>query len=156
MSIIGLYYKEPATPRVVQYSSPGIMRLATLLLSDGGRILRVFYVLMVHFKCCSDLDKLVTRWQKENMSTLQKPPAPVLLFLPLSSYLVFILLSLYEVCMQKITPGYKFSCVVWQFLCVIHHFPLKKILNGKGSSQPWEVKEVTATLHILHTGMEIG
>lgn len=25
---------------------------------------------MVHFKCCSYLNKLVTRWQKENMSTL--------------------------------------------------------------------------------------
>jgi len=36
------------------------------------------------------------------------------------------------------------------------HFILKKILNERGSSQAWEVKEVNAAFHILHTGMKTG
>lgn len=55
---------------------------------------------MVHFKRCSYLNKLVTRWQKENMSTLQKYQH-MLLFSLLSSSLVVILLSLSGVYMQK-------------------------------------------------------
>lgn len=45
---------------------------------------------IVHFKHYSYLNKLVTRWQKENMSTLQKIPTHVLLVLPLSGYFVVI------------------------------------------------------------------
>ena len=109
---------------------------------------------MVHFKLCSCLNKLVARWQKENMSTLQKIPTHMLLFSPLSSYLVVILLSLSGVCMQK-SHQVTNSHVVWRFLYGIH-FILKKILNERGSSQAWEVKEVNAAFHILHTGMKTG
>lgn len=49
---------------------------------------------VVHFKHYSYLNKLVTRWQKENMSTLQKIPIHVLLVSHLFTYLVVILVSL--------------------------------------------------------------
>lgn len=35
---------------------------------------------MVYFKCHSYLNKLVTRWQKENTSALQKIPTRALVF----------------------------------------------------------------------------
>lgn len=53
---------------------------------------------MVHFKHCSYLNKLVTRWQKENMSAPQKILVHVLLYSPLSNYLVVILVPLSGVC----------------------------------------------------------
>lgn len=56
---------------------------------------------IVHFKHYSYLNKLVTRWQKENMSTLQKIPTHVLLVLPLSGYFVVIWLSLSGIYMHK-------------------------------------------------------
>lgn len=71
---------------------------------------------MVHFKHCFYLNKLVTRWQKENMSTLQTIPIHVLLFSPLSSYLVVILLSLSGVCMQK-SPQVTNSHVLYDDFC---------------------------------------
>lgn len=53
---------------------------------------------MVHFKHCSYPNKLVTRWQKENMSTPQKISVHVLLYSPLSSSWVVILVPLCGIC----------------------------------------------------------
>lgn len=53
---------------------------------------------MVHFKHRSYLNILVTRWQKENMSTPQKFQYMCSLYSPLSSSLVVILVSLSGVC----------------------------------------------------------
>lgn len=53
---------------------------------------------IVFFKHCSYLNKLVTRWQKKNMSTPQKNSNMWLLYCPLSSSLVVILVPLSGVC----------------------------------------------------------
>lgn len=108
---------------------------------------------MVHFKHCSYLNKLVTRWQKENMSTSQKIPVHVVLYSPLSISLVVILVPLSRVCDWK-SPQVTNPHVLYNGSCKIHDLPLRKVLNERRNSQVWEVEEVNAASYILHTGMK--